>query len=65
MILDNGFELPDGYESISCIHNCGYFVVWKIGASEGVGEEIDYHYATCPNRFIRKYRMKGEGNADK
>jgi hypothetical protein len=29
-----GFDIPSGWESMSCIHDCGFFIVWKIGSPE-------------------------------
>jgi hypothetical protein len=62
VILENGYEVPEGMESMSCFHNCGFIILWAVGNSGGVGERMDEHYAFCPERPIPRniFRTKGE-----
>ena len=62
MILENGYEIPEGMESMSCIHNCGFIILWNVGAHEGVGEQMDEHLLFCNGRKIPRniFRTKGE-----
>ena len=61
MILENGYEIPEGMESMTCFNNCGYILIWPVGKSEGVGEEMDNHLINCELRIRRKtFRPKGE-----
>lgn len=61
MILENGYEIPEGMESMSCINNCGFIIIWQVGRSEGVGEEMDRHMTMCPTNIPKKrFRTKGE-----
>jgi hypothetical protein len=48
MILENGYEIPEGFESMTCFHNCGFIVIWKTGNHNGVGEKMDSHLEECP-----------------
>lgn len=39
------WEIPEDYESMTCIYNCGYILVWKrspLGGSDA-GNEMDKH----------------------
>lgn len=61
MILENGYEVPEGMESMSCIYNCGFIILWAVGKDDGVGERMDDHFALCPAKTHRKtFRTKGE-----
>jgi hypothetical protein len=61
MILENGYEIPEGMESMTCINNCGFIIIWQIGKSEGVGQRMDEHLALCLATKKRKtFRTKGE-----
>lgn len=61
MILENGYEIPEGMESMSCMNNCGFIIIWQVGKSDGVGEEMDRHLYMCPSQPKRRtFRMKGE-----
>ena len=61
MILENGYEVPEGMESMTCYHNCGFIIIWKIGNSHGVGERMDDHVERCPAKFNEgKFRRKGK-----
>ena len=60
MILENGYEIPEGYESMTCVHNCGFIIIWKSGNHEGVGEKMDSHLVECPSKPKRSpFRTKG------
>lgn len=39
------YIIPEGWESMSCIYNCGFFLVWQQGSPEGdkVGMVMDGH----------------------
>lgn len=61
MILENGYEVPEGMESMSCINNCGFIILWAVGNYHGVGERMDYHMSQCPAVTNRKtFKTKGE-----
>lgn len=61
MILENGYEIPEGMESMTCMNNCGFIIIWPVGGHEGVGEEMDKHIVTCPTQpNHRTFRTKGE-----
>lgn len=62
MILENGYEVPEGMESMTCYNNCGFIILWAVGQSDGVGERMSEHYVFCPNRKIprKTFRTKGE-----
>jgi hypothetical protein len=60
MILENGYEIPEGYESMTCFHACGFIVIWKSGRHDGVGEKMDSHLEECPNKPRQSpFRTKG------
>jgi hypothetical protein len=60
MILENGYEIPEGYESMSCFHNCGFIIIWQSGKHQGVGEKMDAHLEECPFKPKRStFRTKG------
>lgn len=60
MILENGYEVPEGMESMSCYNNCGFIIIWKIGNSYGVGERMDSHIERCPAIEKKKiFKTKG------
>lgn len=29
-----GYEIPSGWESLTCIYDCGFFIVWEVGSPE-------------------------------
>lgn len=61
MILDNGYEIPEGMESLSCIFNCGFIILWAVGNDDGVGDRMETHYDLCPARKAKStFRTKGE-----
>lgn len=41
------YDIPEGYESMTCIHNCGFFIVWASGSPEShyVMEVMNGHLA--------------------
>ena len=40
------YDIPEGWESMSCFYNCGYLLVWKVGSPEAdnAGILIEGHY---------------------
>lgn len=61
MILENGYEVPEGMESMTCINNCGFIILWSVGSSDGVGERMDDHAEYCPVlKKQKRFRTKGE-----
>jgi len=64
------YEIPEGFESMSCIYNCGFILVWshKEGAGD-VGSVMDNHIALTHIKpempllhrfFLRKEKGKDE-----
>ena len=40
------YDIPEEYESMSCIHNCGFILVWERALGAGnVGDVMDTHLA--------------------
>lgn len=37
------YEIPPDWESMSCIHNCGFVLVWERGKSYSAGLQMDEH----------------------
>jgi hypothetical protein len=37
------YEIPPNWESMSCIHNCGFVLVWERGKSYSAGLQMDEH----------------------
>lgn len=37
------YEVPDDWESMSCIYNCGYVLVWRRGGGHDSGLQMDSH----------------------
>jgi hypothetical protein len=37
------YEIPPDWESMSCIYNCGYVLVWERGKSFSSGSQMDEH----------------------
>lgn len=61
MILENGYEVPEGMESMSCINNCGFIILWAVGNSDGVGERMDDHHEFfCPATKHERNERKGK-----
>ena len=29
------YSIPEGWESMTCIYNCGFVLVWELGSPEG------------------------------
>lgn len=41
------YDIPEDWESMSCIYNCGYLLVWERALGGGdVGGQMDAHIAT-------------------
>lgn len=67
MIVGN-HEIPEGYESMSCIHNCGFILVWSLSEVIGdVGGIMDTHIAEVHTEIefpmffkFRKGKKNGE-----
>jgi hypothetical protein len=43
----NDYEIPEGWESMSCYHNCGFLIAWQLGSPEGrhAGDVMEGHLA--------------------
>ena len=37
------YEIPEHWESMSCIYNCGFILVWERGKSYDSGLAMDAH----------------------
>lgn len=39
------YEIPEGWDSMTCIYSCGFILIWKMGSpeSEGVGTVMNLH----------------------
>ena len=48
MKIIGGVEIPEGWESVSCPNECGFFVAWEI-PTQGVGvrEMMATHFLFC------------------
>lgn len=62
------YEIPEGYESMSCIYNCGFILVWSLSETIGdVGGVMDTHIADAHTAkefpMFFKFR-KGKNNGD-
>jgi hypothetical protein len=41
------YEIPEGWESMTCIYNCGFLIAWEQGSPEAqhAGNVMDGHLA--------------------
>ena len=53
------YDIPEGWESMSCFNNCGFILIWQVGEGEDVGEKMDIHYQECPSFPLHKRFGKG------
>ena len=39
------YEIPENWESMSCMYNCGYILVWerKVNGGSDAGSEMERH----------------------
>ena len=37
------YDIPEDWESMTCIYNCGYILVWQRGKSNNSGLAMDSH----------------------
>jgi hypothetical protein len=37
------YDIPEDWESMSCIYNCGFVLVWQRGKSFDSGTQMDRH----------------------
>jgi hypothetical protein len=66
-MIVGGHEIPEGFESMSCVYNCGFILVWNILEDVGdVGGIMDTHIAEkhTNKTFPLFYRFLKRGNDD-
>jgi|TARA_R110000868_G_scaffold74293_5_gene214771 hypothetical protein len=60
------YDIPEGYESMSCIYDCGFLLVWQNGSPESLnaGLVMDGHLAghEAPKPSIWDFFRFGKGN---
>lgn len=56
----NNWEVPEGYESMTCFRNCGFIVIWAHGEGNRAMEDIQKHLLECPNEPFRKRKREKE-----
>lgn len=60
------YDIPEDWESMSCIYNCGYILVWKRGQTYDTGLTMEAHIMLehekpMPSFFDWfRFRRKGE-----
>lgn len=37
------YDIPDNWESMTCIYNCGFILVWERGKAFDAGLRMDTH----------------------
>ena len=43
MMKIGDYDIPPDWESMSCVYNCGFILVWERGKSFGAGLQMDEH----------------------
>lgn len=65
-VIVEGYEIPEGFESMTCIYNCGFILIWSLkDGARDVGSVMDTHIAEHhADRefplFFRFRKKKGE-----
>lgn len=62
------YDIPEDWESMSCVYNCGYVLVWKRSPIAGTdaGSQMDLHMLINHKKpfpsfadWLRGFRKKG------
>jgi hypothetical protein len=60
------YEIPEDWESMTCIYNCGFILVWKRGLSNDSGNQMDRHILLSHTgplpSFMDWFRFRRRGN---
>ena len=65
-MIVGGHDIPEDWESMTCIYNCGYILVWKRGQAFDSGLQMETHIYLEHERplptFLDWFRFKRRDN---